>query len=350
MGCLLFILRPIASFVLGIIVFVGLILLVVGGNLTGKLLDPEFYTAVLAEQDAYNRIYTEILVDPGLEQTTQDLLGDINVDQADIVPLLRDILPPEYIQAQVEDAIERTVGYFNGDLDQLEVYLELGPPLAEAKVVLLAYVDEQIDALPVEELGPEACTAEGLSAKAEEFKDIFTALASGNTPESLPSLPSLDQTCRENLFAQVDELAIVGGVLDQAPQEGLLANREELRRQLLQGDTRGLLKQASHAVADPLVDAAIGRVSRGMLDQGRFDVIKAIASWDEGRTEADVRRDLAEVREGIIRAESLGGLLAGAMFFGGLVLMALVYFPNMANMIRWPGITMMLTGGVLYSQ
>lgn len=248
----------------------------------------------------------------------------------------------------MEDAIERTVGYFNGDLDQLEVYLELGPPLAEAKAVLLAYVDEQIDALPVEELGPEACTAEGLSAKAEEFKDIFAALASGNTPESLHSLPSLDQTCRENLFAQVDELAIVGGVLDQAPQEGLLANREELRRQLLQGDTQGLLKQASHAVADPLVDAAIGRVSRGMLDQGRFDVIKAIASWDEGRTEADVRQDLAEVREGIIRAESLGGLLAGAMFFGGLVLMALVYFPNMANMIRWPGITMMLTGGVLY--
>ena len=126
MGCLLWILRPIASFVLGIIVFAGLILMAVGGNLTGKLLDPDFYSGTLAEQDTYNRIYTEILVDPDLEQTTKDLLGDINVDQADIVPLLRDVLPPEYIQAQVEEAIERTVGYFNGGLEELEVHLDLG--------------------------------------------------------------------------------------------------------------------------------------------------------------------------------------------------------------------------------
>ena len=348
MGCVLWILRPIATFVLGIIVFVGLILLAVGGNLTGKLLDPAFYAGTLAEQDTYNRIYTEILVDPDLAQTTQDLLGDINVNQADIVPLLREILPPEYIQAQVEEVIKRTVGYFNGDLDELEVYLDLGPPLADAKNVLLAYVDEQIDALPVEELSAEECTSEGLLEKAEEFKDLFAALASGITPETLPSLPSLDEACRENLFAQVDELAIVGGVLDQASQEGLLANREELQRQLLEGDIQGFLKEASHAVAGPLVDAALERVSEGMLDEGRFDVIKAIAAWDDERTEAEIKQDLAEAKEGIIRAESLAGPLANLMFFGGLVLMSLVYFPSMANMIRWPGITMMLTGGMVY--
>lgn len=348
MGCILWILRPIATFILGIIVFAGLILLVVGGNLTGKLLDPEFYTGTLAEQDTYNRIYTEILVDPDLEQTTRDLLGDINVDPADIVPLLRDILPPEYIQAQVEDAIERTVGYFNGDLEQLEVYLDLGPPLAEAKDVLLAYVDEQIDSLPVEELGAEACTSEGLLEKAEEFKILIITLASGKTPESLPSLPSLDETCRENLFALVDEQTIIGGVLDSAPQQGLLANREELQRQLLEGDAQGLLKQASHAVAAPLVDAAIGRVSEGMLDQGRFDVIKAVAAWNDETTEAEIRQNLAEARGAIIRADSLAGALAIAMFFGGSVLMALVYFPSLANMIRWPGLTLFLSGAVLY--
>ncbi|PKB64755.1 MAG: hypothetical protein BZY80_02280 [SAR202 cluster bacterium Io17-Chloro-G2] len=348
MGCILMILRPIASFVLGIIVFAGLILLVVGGNLTGKLLDPDFYTGALAEQDTYNRIYTEILVDPDLELTTQDLLGNINVDQADIVPLLRDILPPEYIQAQVEEAIGRTVGYLNGDLEELEVYLDLGPPLANAKQVLLAYVDEQIDVLPVEELDAENCTPEGVQEKAQDLKDLFAGLASGQTPESLPSLPSLDEACREDLFAQVDELAIVGGALDQAPQEGLLADREELQRQLLEGDSKGFLKQASHAVAAPLVDAAIGRVSGGMIDQGRFDVIKAVAAYDEARTEAEIRQNLTEARETIVRAESLGGALAIVMFFGGLALMALVYFPNLANMIRWPGVTLLMTGGVVY--
>lgn len=328
--------------------FVGLILLVVAGNLTGKLLDPEFYTGTLAGQDTYNRVYTEILVDPELEQTTRDLLGDIDVDPVDIVPLLQEILPPEYIQAQVEQAIERTVGYFNGDLDELEVYLDLGPPLADAKEAILAYVDDQIDVLPVEELGPEACTPEGLIEKAQEFQSLFNTLAAGGSLESLPYLPSLDEECRENLFAEVDELAIVGGVLDLAAQEGLLVNRDELQRQLLEGDTQGLLKQASHAVAGPLVDAAIERVSEGMLDQGRFDLIKAIAAWDEGSTEAEIREDLAEARETIIRAESLAGPLAIAMFFGGSVLMALVYFPSLANMMRWPGLTLFLTGSAVY--
>ena len=352
MGCILLVLRPIASFFLGIVVFVGLILLAVGGNLTGKLLDPHFYTGILAEQDTYNRIYTEVLpeviVNPETEQITRDLLGDIDVDPADIVPLLQDILPTDYIQSQVEDAIERTVGYLNGDLEELEVYLDLGPPLAGAREVILAYVDDQIDALPVEELGPESCTPEGLIEKAQEFESLFATLAAGGSLESLPYLLSLDAACRESLFAEIDEVAIVGGVLDLAAQQGLLVNRDEIQRQMLEGDTQGLLKQASHAVGAPLVDAAIARVSEEILDQGRFDVIKAIAAWDGGSTEAEIRQDLAEARDVVIRAESFGGLLAITMFFGGSVLMALVYFPSLANMMRWLGLTLFLTGSVVY--
>ena len=84
------------------------------------------------------------------------------------------------------------------------------------------------------------------------------------------------------------------------------------------------------------------------MTQGRFDLIKAIAAWDEGSTEAEIREDLAEARETIIRAESLAGPLAIAMFFGGSVLMALVYFPSLANMMRWPGLTLFLTGSAVY--
>ena len=348
MGCLLSIVRLLASIVLGFVIILGLILLVIGGNLTDSLLDPDSYIDTLAEQDTYNRIYTEILVDPDLQRTTRDLLGDVDVDQADIVPLLQDILPPEYIQDQVEESIERTVGYFNGDLRRLEVYLDLGTPLEDAKEVILEYVDRQIDTLPVEELGAEACTQEGLADKAEEFKGLFAALASGTTPESLPSLPSLDQECRENLFSQVDASAIVGGVLDAAPQEGLLANREELQRQLLEGNSQGFLKEASHAVAAPLIDSAIERISEGLDDEGRYDLIKAIDSWDESRSEREIRRDLADARGWVSRADSLGGKLAVLMFFGGSIVMAAIYFPSLANMIRWPGITLFLSGTVVY--
>ena len=52
--------------------------------------------------------------------------------------------------------------------------------------------------------------------------------------------------------------------------------------------------------------------------------------------------------KGTLYDADLTGPLAIAMFFGGSVLMALVYFPNLANMIRWPGLTLFLSGTVVY--
>jgi len=177
MGCLLFIIRPIVSFFLGLVVFAGLLLTLVSGNLSSKLLDPGFYIQLLQQQDVYNRIYTEVLIDPALQETTSDLLGDIEVDPEEIVSLLQQIIPPEYLQSQVEEAIQRTVGYFNGDLEELDLYVDLGPPLANAKDVLLTYVDGRIDALPLEEFQGDPCTIDGGIQAAAQFEGFFQSMS-----------------------------------------------------------------------------------------------------------------------------------------------------------------------------
>ena len=349
MGCLLFIIRPMVSLVLGILVFAGLLLFLASSNFSNKLLNPEFYIEPLEEKDTYNRIYTEVLVDPALQQTTQDLLGDLQVDPEDIVSLLQEIIPPEYLKSQVERAIQRTVGYFNGDLEDLELYVELGPPMANAKGALLTYIDRRIDALPLEELQGDPCTIEGAGPTAERFQGFFLELASGKPPQSLPSLASVDPVCREQLFDVVIDQSLTTGALDPVIQSALAASRTELREEFLDGDSHGFLKVGARAVATPLLDQAIGQILTNLDAQGRLNLIARIADWNGEFTEEEIRSELSQAKDVIHRSDTLGRTLALVLFVGGSVLMGLVYLPSLANMIRWPGLTLLLAGAVTFA-
>ena len=152
MGCLLDILRSVGALVLGVIVFFGFLFLLFLNNFSDKMLSSQFYIDTIAGEDTYNRVYDEVLLDEDLLGTTQDLLGGVQVvTQEDIVMLLRQIVPPEYLQSQVEGSIHRTVDYFNEDRATLDLYIDLGPPLSNVKPVLFQYIDRRIDGLVLEE-------------------------------------------------------------------------------------------------------------------------------------------------------------------------------------------------------
>ncbi|MCI0862810.1 MAG: hypothetical protein J4N69_01090, partial [Chloroflexi bacterium] len=146
------ILRSGAAMVLGVVIFVGFLFFLILNNFSDKLLSADFYNDTIAAEDTYNRIYDEVLVDEELLDKTEEFLGDIQVvNHQDIVDLMREIMPPAYIQAQVEAAIERTIAYVNEDVDELDVYVELAEPLRNVKTVMFAYIDGRIDELLVED-------------------------------------------------------------------------------------------------------------------------------------------------------------------------------------------------------
>ena len=148
MGCLPSILRAGAGLVLGVVIFVGFLTYLILNNFSDKLLTFEFYTNTIAAEDTYNRIYDEVLVDDKLLEKTQEFLGDIQVvDHQDIVDLMRKIIPPAYMQTEVEGAIERTIDYINEDAEELELYVNLGKPLENVKDVMFGYLDRRIDEL-----------------------------------------------------------------------------------------------------------------------------------------------------------------------------------------------------------
>ena len=349
MGCIVSIVRSAAALILGIVVFVGFLFLLLVGNFSDKLLNADFYKDTIAGQDSYNRIYDQVLVDDELKDKTDELLGNIQVVSHDeVVGLLRQILPPDYLQSQVEGSIERTVDFLNEETEELEAFIELGPPLENVKPVLFAYIDGQIDELELEDAGVPDCSTQAIGDLSGRYVDRFNQLADGEVPQSVPSLQSLSRTCRSLVFAASFDLLVISPSLGVESTRLLGEIREELRAPFVAGDTLEVLKVAARPLATPLMDDAIDEI-RLELDEGdRLDLIHQLTEWDDGLTEEEVRSELADVRTWVNRSKDFGTITSLAMIIVGSVIMGLIHFPSLSGALRWPGITLLLTGVFYY--
>ena len=349
MGSAVSIMRPVTSLVLGVVVFFGFLLFLLLNNISDKLLTTQFYANTISEQDTYNRIYDETLLDPELESTTRDLLGDFQVvDQAEMAGLLREIVPPEYLQSQVEGSIQHTVDYFKGNFDALELYIDLGPPLANVKPVLFGYIDQRIDGLAEEDVGQLECTPQRISEVSQLYEDRWTELASGTVPASIPSLQTFGPGCRQAIFRQAFQTVVQQSPLDERAKQGLTDERVEIEAAFVDGDTRQVLKLAARPLGRPLMDDAIVRIKEELDDKERLDLIHQVALWNDDFTEGELRSDIETTRDRVNWVRKLGKAVALAMLIAGSVLLGLVHIPSFKNGLRWPGLTLFLTGLVLF--
>lgn len=346
MGCAIWIVRSLISFVLGLVIFIAFLGFLLAANFSNKLLSADFYTDTLAEEDTYNRIYDEVLVDERLVETTEDLLGDIKVvSQEEIVQVLRMIITPEYLQSQVEGTIENAIDYLNEDTDTLDLYIELAPPLANAKAVLFTYIDGRIDQLELEDLGRPECTSNRITELADRYETRMRELAQGEIPNSVPSLESLNQQCRTAIFNLAFPSLLQDSSLDDRSRQGLIESRADIEREFIAGNTHGMLKAAARPLASPLIDDAMDEVRKRLDDQDRLDIIGQIALWNTDLTEEELRDDIETTRTWVGRSRDFGKAVTLALVVVIAFIMAMVQFPSLTNGFRVPGITLMLNGG-----
>ena len=318
-------------------------------NFSDKLSSADFYSDTISEQDTYNRVYDEVLLDPELDSTTRDLLGDFQVvDQREMVELLREIISPEYLRSETEGSIQRAVDYFNEDLDDLELHVDLGPPLDNVKPVLFGYIDRRIDGLAEEDLGRLECTPQRISEVAQRYDDWWTQLAGGTVPESIPSLQTFTPACRQAIFTLAFQTLVEQSPIDDRAKQGLTDERAEIEGAFVDGDTRKVLKLASRPLGTPLMDDAIDRIKEELNDQVQLDLIHQIAIWNDDFTEAELRSDIDSARDWLNWGRKFGKAVALAMLIAGSVLLGLVHYPSLKNVLRWPGITLFLTGLVFF--
>ncbi len=258
MSTWLWIARAVAAVILGILVFVCFLSYTLVSHFTGKLLADTFYTELLLDHDAYNRIYTEVLLDDEVRQYSQELTGGIQVlSHEDLVGMAREVAPPEYIQAQVEGNIERTTDYLGGETEALDLTLDLGPPLARVEPVLFADVDRRIAQVEVVELDPNLSVNQQVARATELSESSLRSLSAGQVPQAVPSIQTIPGPFRDEIFDAVWPSVVNDPNLDPRVRSGLESNTPELRQEFIDGNTRDFLKATARPFLDPVVDDAL---------------------------------------------------------------------------------------------
>lgn len=219
------------------------------------VLDPEFVTDTMEEEDAYeafDETVTEMLLEGAEESATEDAPGEPGADEPpDLVARALDrAVTPAYIQSQVETNVYRTYEYLHGEREELVVSVST-EPLRERLVdaveeeirneptgTLLAEVDdgEVEEEHPIE---PELIdrleeSPDGYETARAEFRDdvresILDELVSGafeeRSNDELLALVVEDYDPDEYTEAEKERL------VDERADEIEAALREELREE-----------------------------------------------------------------------------------------------------------------------
>ena len=170
-----------------------------GARVSATLYDPEFYKRHLAEQEVYSFVLGDLAaaaVDE-LRDKPQDSLAEalpdnpidaLGLPTTDLVRSLNVVFPHEWVQQQVEGAIDQVVGYLNGESDELDVHLAIDERVPAASDELKSLIGRsRIHALVLEHY-VAAEVDEALAQGAEplgvrlEREDVVAAI-DGSVPE-----------------------------------------------------------------------------------------------------------------------------------------------------------------------
>jgi len=314
-------------------------------NISSKLFSPEFYTESISEQDAYNRIYDEVLVDHIFQGTTQELLGNIEVvSHTEVVALAKQIIPPQYLKQQIEDNILLSTQYMNGEVEELDLYFDMAEPLDNIKPVLVAYITERIDGTATVQPNPNADLLRQTDGMILLLNQGMVELSQGRLPRSIPSIRFVPVPLRASLFDLLISDFVGSRSLDSRSRQALKTNQAHLRSKFISGDTHGFLKIVAGAVATPLMDDASAKIRSGLDSQQRLDLISVLAKSSAEVTEASLRADAKEARNNVLKWMSLAKRISLTVLIGSSITLGLIYLPNPINMLRRPGITLLLVG------
>ena len=147
----------------------------------------EEFKALTRKADAYNLLFEQVVI-PTIEDAMEtELPFGINVTAERAVEALRRVVPPVWVQANVESALNAVTPYIVGDTDTFEVRLELSDrvdiALEEIKSILresdaydLVY-DEVVDPIIRDNLGPNVALPFGISISRTEITEIMREVA-----------------------------------------------------------------------------------------------------------------------------------------------------------------------------
>ena len=293
--------RALAGLVLGTLVLAGVAVWTGASQVSGKAFDAEVYAGALAEAEAYERVYTEVLGGPEGETWLRELTGEgLPVEPGELVGMARRLAPPAYLQGQVEGNLRRAAAYFRGETERLELYLELEEPLAAVTPLVLDYLSGRIDRLEVVELE--------LPGEVGELLESVAEVAGGTVEERVDAV--------ERVVAEVETAAgDVGGMARDTAAGDVVRMTEETAARDVEGITREAAAEREEAAGDGFLPRGLSELETLAADVGDLEIL---AEYEErlqqGEEEARKVFEELEVEEDIegLSEEERGALLREA--------------------------------------
>ena len=341
-------LRPIATIILAILICLGFFLSVVERSVSGKLLNDDFYARVLDEQDAYIRLYDQVLRDEEMGEIVHEhLLGGREiVSHEEFIEIIEDISPPEALQRHTERLLSQAARYMNGDSRRLELYIDVSRELEQVKPALLSFVEERIDRIPLSREEGPGCSPMRITNLAQGYVDRAKTLRDGEVPESIPSLEALSPQCRQLISDLAFDDLLKSSGLEGRGVEGLIDRSEDIRGAFVMGDTHAAIISIVIPLVTPIVDDMVADVREELDDRERLELVDQLAEYS-GEEAADELRDAAkDMRRWVLRGASLARNLGWPLLLGGSVLLVLIHIPRVSAGIRWLGATLIIVGGL----
>lgn len=155
--------------------------LAVAGTARTTLLNRKYYQVVLDDENAYNRLYDQVLVDPAAAKVTDDLLARLPVPNAAVLSNLKIVLPPTTLRQLVNEQIGHALRYLRGEDKTLSLTVDLHPVLNNIEVLAETYLSDLVSSLQ-ERDSPD------FTAFRKELDSAISNLADGRRPADLPTI------------------------------------------------------------------------------------------------------------------------------------------------------------------
>ena len=186
----------------------------------------------------------------------------------------------------------------------------------------------------------------GLGDQDEQIKrrlreaDVQGALEIASIPLTAASVGEFVDDAYDNAFKAIKDAG-----LSEKALSGLDEQRDVITELIGEGEIKESLKVSSRGLVGPLVDESLDELREKLDDQERIDLTD-IAAEHSHQSKDVFLKEFATLRDVIDRG-SVGVRISMAVTVIGIFLMMTVHLPHLASSIRWPGVTLLLSGLII---
>lgn len=337
------------TFVLGALFVVAFIAFVAGIVVRRDLLDSTLYTSALAENDVYNRVYSDVLGDPAMQNALADAIGvksNLIAGElyAELVSAINMVVPPPRLENVTEGFITNLTDYLAGRTPEIQPGLNFGNALD-----IDVLTDRVLNAITVASAKLEAkniSQAEAASGDRKITLDVagidqyFEKLRNGG----LPAAPTTVAAASNLLLTAEQRQTVLDELLKQPEVQADAQVQLQIEGALAGNDLAGAIGLATRAVLRDRVSTALTKWVDQVKSSQSLDGL-ALAAESIGQKEATLVNALNAVRGYATMVQNL--LVPLALLLG--LLLALIVWINsndLKAMLKSAGWTLIIAGGL----